>query len=373
MDQILFECGKAAGREEMKQELSSSLRVSEKYRFVLEPFAAVMDAELHANSAKGDRPGWLSMSREVALLEIYWHTAKLSAAVKNNDAALIREHCADVANMAMMLLDVCDGLLSAAPTQPAPNKCAQCKKEYRHAATTEGCPKCAPGVRVSEAEFRQPITQPTQAEQPTCGNTPYDEGPFTVAQVSQPKAGWVLIATDAYEGGFGKGLQAAETGKEIANPWGDEPGREAWSLGCAMGKERYQPKAAQQEPVLFVSPGQLEKHADPDDNESGRYLPARKTPAGNFTQPLYAADPYFLEESNRLTLYGAHTEGLSHVDDGPHVLVWGGAFDDSTWESPDACLPDWWFLNGSEFEVTANPTHWMPLPPTDAAISKEQA
>jgi hypothetical protein len=63
-------------------------------------------------------------------------------------------------------------------------------------------------------------------------------------------AGWVLIATDAYEAGFGKGLQAKERGKEIQNPWGDEPGREAWEIGYSIGKERAaapQP-AAQQEP-----------------------------------------------------------------------------------------------------------------------------
>lgn len=81
-----------------------------KYGNVLAPFVALMEAELHANSQKGDRPGWLSMTPEVGLLEIYWHAAKLSAAVKNRDAALIREHSADVANMAMMLLDVCGGL-----------------------------------------------------------------------------------------------------------------------------------------------------------------------------------------------------------------------------------------------------------------------
>ena len=43
--------------------------------------------------------------------------------------------------------------------------------------------------------------------------------------------------------------------------------------------------------VLYVSPGQLETHTDPDGPESaetGRYLPSRKTPAGKFTQPLYA-------------------------------------------------------------------------------------
>lgn len=81
-----------------------------KYGDVLAPFVALMEAELHANSQKGDRPGWLSMSANTALLEIYWHTAKLSAAVKNNDGPAITEHSADVANMAMMLLDVCGGL-----------------------------------------------------------------------------------------------------------------------------------------------------------------------------------------------------------------------------------------------------------------------
>lgn len=78
----------------------------------------------------------------------------------------------------------------------------------------------------------------------------------------------------------------------------------------------------------------------------------------------HAADPYFSEDGKSLTVYDAHTEGLSHVEDGPHVLVWGGAFDDSTREEPNgANLPDWWFLRGSEFEVTANPTHWRPIPP----------
>ena len=90
-----------------------------KYGAVLAPFLSLMERELHANSAKGDRPGWLAMSSEVALLEIYWHTAKLSAAVKNNDAERIREHAADVANMAMMLLDVCGGLPSETPSAAA--------------------------------------------------------------------------------------------------------------------------------------------------------------------------------------------------------------------------------------------------------------
>lgn len=94
-----------------------------KYDNVLKPFVALMEAELHANSRKGDRPGWLAVTPEVLLLEIYWHTAKLSAAVKNDDEALIREHAADVANMAMMVLDVCVGLVPThKPMQQPPGE-----------------------------------------------------------------------------------------------------------------------------------------------------------------------------------------------------------------------------------------------------------
>lgn len=96
-----------------------SAALSGKYGDVLAPFLALMEAELHANAQKGDRPGWLAMSPEVALLEIYWHTAKLSAAVKNNNMPAIREHAADVANMSMMLLDVCGGLV---PTKDNPDE-----------------------------------------------------------------------------------------------------------------------------------------------------------------------------------------------------------------------------------------------------------
>lgn len=91
---------------------------AEKYNDTLVPFLAMMRAELHANTRKGDRPGWLTMAPDKGLLEIYWHTAKLSVAVRDGNEAAIREHCADVANMAMMLADVC-GVLPAALTAPA--------------------------------------------------------------------------------------------------------------------------------------------------------------------------------------------------------------------------------------------------------------
>jgi hypothetical protein len=86
-----------------------------KYADVLAPFAAMMERELHANSGKGDRPGWLAMDRKTGLLEIYYHLGKLQKATKNNDEPGIVEYAADVANMSMMLVDIC-GLLAAAPT-----------------------------------------------------------------------------------------------------------------------------------------------------------------------------------------------------------------------------------------------------------------
>lgn len=82
-----------------------------KYADVLSPFLALMERELHANSGKGDRPGWLSMSRATAMLEIYYHVSKLQKAVKDGNVEAIREYAADVANMAMMAVDVCGALI----------------------------------------------------------------------------------------------------------------------------------------------------------------------------------------------------------------------------------------------------------------------
>ncbi|HCF1277533.1 TPA: hypothetical protein NIA92_006990, partial [Pseudomonas aeruginosa] len=90
-----------------------------KYDEVLLPFLKSMEHELHANAGKGDRPGWLQMDRKTALLEIYYHLGKLQKATKGNDTAGIVEYAADVANMSMMLVDVC-GLLAAAPGKEVP-------------------------------------------------------------------------------------------------------------------------------------------------------------------------------------------------------------------------------------------------------------
>ncbi|MEE4662823.1 hypothetical protein V2L09_02675 [Pseudomonas alliivorans] len=89
------------------------------YNEVLKPFAQMMEKELHAKSGKGDRPGWLSMSADTCLLEIYYHLAKLQKAVKDGNGDGICEYAADVANMSMMLTDICGALNLFAATQPA--------------------------------------------------------------------------------------------------------------------------------------------------------------------------------------------------------------------------------------------------------------
>ncbi|KRS17499.1 hypothetical protein [Roseovarius indicus] len=92
------------------QPIETRLRWGGKYDDVLIPFVSMMEAELHANSGKGDRPGWLAMDVKTALLEIYYHLAKLQKAAKNGDAEGVAEYSADVANMSMMLADICNVL-----------------------------------------------------------------------------------------------------------------------------------------------------------------------------------------------------------------------------------------------------------------------
>lgn len=83
----------------------------EKYDDVLIPFQAMMRAELHANAGKGDRPGWLALSRDTCMLEVYHHAAKLAKALHDDNVPMICEHAADVANTAMMAVDVCGALI----------------------------------------------------------------------------------------------------------------------------------------------------------------------------------------------------------------------------------------------------------------------
>jgi hypothetical protein len=69
-----------------------------------------------------------------------------------------------------------------------------------------------------------------------------------------------------------------------------------------------------------------------------------------------------LIDSRRLCLYHGHAEGLSCAETGWHIIEWGGSWDDSNHEYQGGHMPDWWFVQHSEFEKAANPTHSVPLP-----------
>ena len=98
-------------RDQSAVSYTQSLTIeADKYDDVLIPFLYLMRNELHANAGKGDRAGWLQMDSNTALLEIYYHLAKLQKAVRKDNPNEIREYAADVANMAMMALDICDYL-----------------------------------------------------------------------------------------------------------------------------------------------------------------------------------------------------------------------------------------------------------------------
>ncbi|MBK8246152.1 MAG: hypothetical protein IPK85_01910 [Gemmatimonadetes bacterium] len=73
------------------------------------------------------------------------------------------------------------------------------------------------------------------------------------------------------------------------------------------------------------------------------------------------SDPYVEPaRPNRLTIYGAWCEDNGHVQDGWCVVEWGGAFTDSE-DDGGAHMPDWWFLAGTDFEIAANPTHFLDI------------
>lgn len=60
--------------------------------------------------------------------------------------------------------------------------------------------------------------------------------------------------------------------------------------------------------------------------------------------------------------YLAHAEGLGRVDDGYHVLVFGGEYSENDWESGiKFTIPAWWFLNDGYFETPGNPIKFIPL------------
>lgn len=91
-------------------------RVSEPIR---EAFAEKMKGELDDNFFKGDREAWLSMSKDEALSEIRYHLEKLEVSMEEGEREQIEENAADVANCAMILLDVM-GYIEPAPERKPP-------------------------------------------------------------------------------------------------------------------------------------------------------------------------------------------------------------------------------------------------------------
>ena len=58
--------------------------------------------------------------------------------------------------------------------------------------------------------------------------------------------------------------------------------------------------------VLYVSKVQLEAHKNPDGpahDDFGRYIPARKTPSGKFTTPLFTHPAEKLTEEQKNVMY----------------------------------------------------------------------
>lgn len=105
-----------------------------KHDDVLLPFVELMRAELLANSDKGDREGWLGMMGVTAISELDQHVHKLHDAFRVCDAALLKEHAADVANCCMMLLDV----MGVLPLATEANPWQELADAVTHKALAEG-------------------------------------------------------------------------------------------------------------------------------------------------------------------------------------------------------------------------------------------
>lgn len=155
--------------ENSNRELSAYVKADTpygRYTSVLRPFAEFMLGELKANSRKGDRPGWLAMTADQHLLELYYHAGKLQTALKAGGETII-EHAADVANIAMFIVDVCGGLGvppaglrngsepelcqdEGCPQYPTDHVCEACdgnstQKVYTAAATVQCSTLCCKG------------------------------------------------------------------------------------------------------------------------------------------------------------------------------------------------------------------------------------
>lgn len=79
---------------------------------------------------------------------------------------------------------------------------------------------------------------------------------------------------------------------------------------------------------------------------------------------VHESDAYFSKQEKEFTTYAAHCDGLGpNVKDGPNVVVWGGEYREADlFPESTTYVPPWWFLEGSQFEIPANPVAWTPIP-----------
>lgn len=67
----------------------------------------------------------------------------------------------------------------------------------------------------------------------------------------------------------------------------------------------------------------------------------------------------FDEETGLLTPYGFYSENFRSVENGIHIVEFGGEFVEG-----DIVVPASWFVYNTDYEAAAFPTHWIPLPET---------
>lgn len=73
------------------------------------------------------------------------------------------------------------------------------------------------------------------------------------------------------------------------------------------------------------------------------------------------ADPYYSADEG-LTAYGAACDAFVHASDGVHILERIPEYTDGSYDCGYTTYPAYWAVKGSDGEVAANPTHWMPVP-----------
>lgn len=133
------------------------------------------------------------------------------------------------------------------------------------------------------------------------------------------------------------------------------------------------------QPVGFISEKQLAMIDDPE-GEHGRYIPMRKTPAGNFTFALYAAAP--TEAKPAQDAVDAWQPISTAPRDGTNILLRWGIDGVSQAKYVPGLPHPWKFIDTNDgvtwlvnhcIDGLGGPSHWMPMPSAiRAAISAKK-